>query len=348
MAAIPANLRNQLAYGIVPEHEDLVVRDRTYKERNRIGYLFRKLMNRDGAHVEYRLERPNIVNYPIPENIPVSASNRFEALHDHIDDVYIEDTLKQDPELVPAVDDKANNVTVNVNGNNIKLSWKKFCEVKEQAMASKVAKTIDDNALRTHLICAGFSISDIDDCLAIDRFNPYEDLHGKFDIGVNTEDHNNESTQSKLLDMKQFKFAVKEKVKEVAQKLKSVEAYPKLVYHLKMKYFMSNRNINLVNNMVRDARIYMLNNKFECDNEEDHYIMTQSVMAAFVVDEQELKFKEILKNKNNFNNSFNLSEVLDGKIKTNILSPLHVEQLKRDMRGAFQTEIALPSNKLSI
>lgn len=337
-------LGNPPANGIaLPNYQINIVDLETKKKHNRIGYMIRRVKHLfKDDHID------NPVNYPIQQNELIDTSNRFNSLEDQIDEIYINDAVQNDPGLVTEniQECKQNLIEIKTNNASLKLSWKDYIRIKDVARINKHAKVIDDDILRKQLIDMGYSISDIDDCLQLDRNDEFEDARGGFDIGCETNQTNNQETQSNLLDTKQFKFSIKSKVNEIANKLKSIEAWPKLVYFLKTKYFMAHRSINLINNMIRDARIYMLNNKYECDNEDDYYILTQSVMAAYSVDDQELKFRKIIK-KDHFN-AVDLNEILEGKIKSTILSPFHLKEISKGVRGKFQHETVLPSKQVNI
>lgn len=86
---------------------------------------------------------------------------------------------------------------------------------------------------------------------------------------------------------------VNERVKK--RKLKNLKAYSKLTYFLKCKYFMKSRDHTTMHQLIMDARIWMLKSGMECTNYEQYLVMTSSVMAAFIADQQELVFRKLMK-----------------------------------------------------
>lgn len=93
-----------------------------------------------------------------------------------------------------------------------------------------------------------------------------------------------------------------------------VMADEKLTYHLKCKYFMKKRDSGAMHQMVSDARIYMLKNKHTMDNEADYDKMTRAVMAAFMVDANELEFRQRLKNETVYDGLVHVSATASGDL----------------------------------
>jgi len=316
-------------YGI----NNVNINNRT-KDHNRRGWLRRMLD---------KFKEPEFVNYPEAQNIPLSSTNRFDKLIDEVKEVKEQKVMDEKPELIQHdySDVKVNGVKANiiskkVKGNDIKLTLAQYTAIKNEANN----KHIDPLELRDILQEKGYNLTDIDDYLALDFKEPTDG--SKFSIGIQTTSNIDTNIQTNLINTKQFKIPTRKIVNKINKKLRSIAALPELTYHLKTKYFMCYRNINLVNNLVRDARIWMLNNNYKLDNEEDYYLLTQSVMAAYTVDEQELKFRQIIKNVDNYDNMIHLNETLEGKIRTNYFNPL------REKRGMFSTEVKLPQKTLVI
>jgi hypothetical protein len=128
-----------------------------------------------------------------------------------------------------------------------------------------------------------------------------------------------------------FKFPNRKKINDFVKNKPFIKAVESLTYFLKIKYFFSKRDILLVNNMIRDARQYLTNHKHSLDNESDYYQMTQAVMAAFIVDDQELKFRAIIKNRDNYDSWQHVNDTIAGNLgKTSFLKPLDGKILQRE------------------
>lgn len=109
----------------------------------------------------------------------------------------------------------------------------------------------------------------------------------------------------------------------IMKKRKTLKAYEGVTYFLKTKYFFTKRDPALINNMVRDARTHMSGKGKALNSEEDYYILTQAVMAAFLIDSQELKFRALMKNRDNLDNIKHLNAAAQGDLGfTSVLAPL--------------------------
>lgn len=75
-----------------------------------------------------------------------------------------------------------------------------------------------------------------------------------------------------------------------------IYANEKLTYLLKGKYFMKARDAATLHQMVSDARVLMIKAGKSLDCEADYEELTRCVMAAYLVDEAELEFRQRLKN----------------------------------------------------
>lgn len=102
----------------------------------------------------------------------------------------------------------------------------------------------------------------------------------------------------------------KEKTRKLVSKQSVVRSHRKLTNFLKSKHFMKARTIPLINTMVTDARVWLLQNGRKCDTDEDYLIMTSSVMAAYMVQEEELAFREFLRNAKNHRNTRDLNSLI--------------------------------------
>lgn len=85
-------------------------------------------------------------------------------------------------------------------------------------------------------------------------------------------------------------------LQKYAHKQKWIKSYSKLAYHLRIKYHMSVRNYTTYTYMKQDARTWMLKNGFTCDTQFDYTFMVSCVNAAFVIQDEEIITREMVKN----------------------------------------------------
>jgi hypothetical protein len=111
-----------------------------------------------------------------------------------------------------------------------------------------------------------------------------------------------------------FEFFKRSHINKVVKKTKSLKTYSKLTNFLKCKFFMRARDHTLINTMVSDARIWMIKSGHTCESAEDFNIMTQAVIVSYMVNEQEMRFREFLKNEKNWDNMVHLNKTVAGDL----------------------------------
>lgn len=103
-------------------------------------------------------------------------------------------------------------------------------------------------------------------------------------------------------------------LQKFAHKGKWSKSYPKLSYHLRIKYHMSVRNYTTYTYMKQDARTWMLKNGFTCDNQFDYQFMVACVNAAFVIQDEEIITREVIKDKINLPAMHKINEFVAGDL----------------------------------
>lgn len=136
-------------------------------------------------------------------------------------------------------------------------------------------------------------------------------------FGVQTETHCCETqcdmkSDDRVDDL--FQYFERKSINKVVKKAKLIKTYSKLTNFLRTKFFMRSRDHSLINTMVNDARIWMIKSGFNCESDEDFFVMTQSVIVAFMVNEQEMKFRQHLKNEKNYDNMVHLNKTVAGDL----------------------------------
>lgn len=106
----------------------------------------------------------------------------------------------------------------------------------------------------------------------------------------------------------------KAKTRKLVSKSVVVRSHRRLTNFLKIKHFMKSRTVPLINTLITDARVWLMKDGRKCDTDEDYLVMTSSVMAAYMVQEEELAFRELLRNVENHRNTRDLNSLIDDGI----------------------------------
>lgn len=149
-------------------------------------------------------------------------------------------------------------------------------------------------------------------------------LMGSEDRGTESQ-HVDEDGQADLTpeSVGLFKVDSRKAANHIVRNRKTLRACEGVTYFLKCKYFFAKRDPTLINNMVRDARTYMTGKGKQLNSEGDYYVLSQAVMAAFLVDTQELKMRATMKDRENLDNIKHLNAATQGDLGyTSIFSPL--------------------------
>lgn len=121
------------------------------------------------------------------------------------------------------------------------------------------------------------------------------------------------------------------------------KAYSKLLNHIRIKYFMRSRDTTTIHNMVSDARVWLIKNGHTCDTDLDYQILSASVMAAFVVSEEELEFRKLLKDSSVQDGVKHLNATMSGDLGYS-WKPLL--QRLGEVKNPLLTKVSLPSKPL--
>jgi len=138
------------------------------------------------------------------------------------------------------------------------------------------------------------------------------------------------------------------KVYRKTRDVKFLKFHSRLTYYLRTKYFMKTRDRSLINMMSNDARIWMIKEKMKCESEDDFLLMTQSVMTAFLVNSQELKFRQLLKNEDNYDQMEHLNATLAGDLgKVNPFSKFGRDQVKKLVSDPLFSRLKMPTSNIN-
>jgi hypothetical protein len=158
-----------------------------------------------------------------------------------------------------------------------------------------------------------------DDRIVLPKRATTEIIVGETYQKVNNNTHTNDISQETATDFRDeqfemFKLPNRRKVNSIVQNRRYLKSYGKLFNYLKCKYFMKRRDTLTMNNMISDARVWLLKNNYTTEHDMDYVILTTSVISAFMVTQEELEFRKQLKDRTNYGNMCHLNDTLNGTL----------------------------------
>jgi hypothetical protein len=142
-----------------------------------------------------------------------------------------------------------------------------------------------------------------------------------------TKAHIGPAEHSILMDH-QVNIPNKSTVNKVVRGVKTMKTYSKLYYYLRTKYFMKFRDPVVLQQLIADARTWMLKNGMNTEDAVHYAVFTSAVMTAFIVDREELEFRQLIKDSDNWKNMAHLNKTIRGDLGLNLI--------KRRERGLFK------------
>lgn len=85
------------------------------------------------------------------------------------------------------------------------------------------------------------------------------------------------------------------------RKVKDLKAYTKLTWYLKCKHAFAAKTLSLITTMRNDARVWMATNDYKMESEDEYLIITNAVIAAMRVDQQDVLIKASLSDNTDYN-----------------------------------------------
>jgi len=150
-----------------------------------------------------------------------------------------------------------------------------------------------------------------------DNINPIEEIEQPIGPGVAPRGFNPEVDNADDAIFNNFiaeSLPSRKVINKLTKNMKVLTAHERLLNFLRVKYFMKRRDINTLNNMTSDARVWMLKNKYSCESSTHYDILTSSVTTAFMVTTQELQFRALLKDNIVYENMVHLNATLNGDL----------------------------------
>lgn len=110
-------------------------------------------------------------------------------------------------------------------------------------------------------------------------------------------------------------FIPKRKViSKLAKDKNTCKVYGRLLVHLRCKYHLTLRDKSLIQRLVQEARNWMIKAGFDCTKEIHYTVLASAVTAAFMVSDEELEFRAMIKNRQNYENMVHLNNTLQGNL----------------------------------
>jgi hypothetical protein len=112
-------------------------------------------------------------------------------------------------------------------------------------------------------------------------------------------------------------FTIRDKL---MAKMKILNIPMKLTYYLKCKYAFALRTPSLLIQMRADARVWLAKNDYSMENDQDFRMMTTSILAAYMIDREELSSIALLSDRTMWNNTYDFNRALSGEVDLQIKS----------------------------
>lgn len=121
---------------------------------------------------------------------------------------------------------------------------------------------------------------------------------------------------------KQLETAPKRGVAKIAAQRKSRFVYSQLLNFLRCKHFMHIRDHHFITTLVADARAWLLANKYKMETHIEYSMLAMAVSQAFLVSQEELNFRALLKRPNTINHIQHLNATVSGNLgRVHMLHP---------------------------
>lgn len=286
---------------------DVINTHKSDKNSKRFGYILRKITQ---AKKKLRLIKPVVtkettVNYITP--------NKFMRLPDQVDEAELEDQMEQsyeqrelpEEQRVRFVEPKVTIGDIIRNDDGIACI--------ENGGTHLSSETYTHNAG----VQACSQIVNSDESLQIDS--------------------------SDYVAKEIFTVPCRSAINKITKKKKRFLVYSKLLNFLRTKHFLKIRNTSLINQLVIDARVWLMKNGCTTESPDDYELLATAVTIAFTVQPEELKFRAVIKNDNNLDNMTHLNKTLIGDLGKKFRPPG-----EHTFIGGFLPSVALNAPQITV
>jgi len=165
------------------------------------------------------------------------------------------------------------------------------------------------------------------------------------DVCVQTDTINMETQPEPYDDQDKMTIPNRKFINKLYKNKKSFTTYSRLYYHLKLKYHLKHRDHQLINQLVHEARTWMIKEKRTCDTQNDYTIMSSAVLSAFLVSDEELIFRQQIKERTQLDNMNHLNKTVTGDMGK--ISPLK-KPAQHSLLGNFLPNVNFVAPKINI
>lgn len=124
-----------------------------------------------------------------------------------------------------------------------------------------------------------------------------------------------EALDSELIENQElFRIPSRSKVNKIIKSKKYYKAHSQLLTFLRCKTFLKHRDTSLIQQLVHLANNWMQGHKYLLDDPLHYSIISSAVTVAFMISEEELQFRQSIKNKTNWDNMKHLNATITGDL----------------------------------
>lgn len=121
--------------------------------------------------------------------------------------------------------------------------------------------------------------------------------------------------------------------------------YSRLLNFLRCKHFLHTRDAMFMTTLAADARAWLLANGYKCDEHIHYSILSTAVTQAFLVSQEELNFRSIIKRPQVVNHMEHLNATLSGDLgRVSLLNGGVGNSLTRMVKRTILPNVRLPSS----
>lgn len=299
------------------------VKSKAIRQKNRVFYHLRKIKRAwnpvQGPPAPIVKIRPR-VEVVVPSIDVRTVENRFNALRDLVEDAPPE--VLTDLEVTMDKAPISETAEVFVNNRTEAKRWFKYGYFKKPDHVGKRRYSLPEQEIMA-----------VDQATSVDKTN----------ASIGQVKEVNEDGVELEQDSKIFVPSRKNINKYVKNK-KSVKVCSKLLNHLRCKYHLTLRDKSLPSKLVHEARTWMKKAGYTCETDLDYTILSSAVTAAFLVSDEELEFRKMIKNRQNYENMYHLNETLQGNLGKTAVPLLNGGSIFRGLMR--DNRLPSPSNSL--
>lgn len=255
----------------------------------------------------------------------INIQNRFQALQDELD------LLEHDLYNIEVEHERETVFEGNIAGGTIKEVSKSKSKTSRPKQVISLKDTAEYNAAVDEVV----KKYDLEDKIALNnapgRLNKVPRLlpkvvHFQGDEEIDVHDnvaqtdaiHTETSTENRPTELSEdqewFNFFNKKGINKMCKSAKHVKAYTKLVTYLKFKSFLKHRDTSLIQLLTQQAQTWMIKEGYKLQDPLEYTTMANAVTVAFLISEEEMKFRQIIKRKSNFDNMGYLNKTVRGEL----------------------------------